>query len=805
MRATNFFRFILSTPPLVAVSLLCCSALQAQLGATQLKEKFERYNENVLQEKLYMHVDRNFYLAGELLWCKLYVVDAMLHQPLDVSKVAYVEVLDENNAPALQAKIGLTKGKGYGSITMPVTIKSGNYKVRAYTNWMKNNGPDYFFEKMITIVNTQKSRELPSTGVQAAAPDIRFFPEGGNLVNGLSSKVACKIVGMDGRGIDYTATLIDETNRTIASFQSLKFGMGHFVFTPEKGHTYQAVLQAGNNRYTKSLPFVFDKGYVMQVSGGNGAPVSVNVQSNSGDSKLLLLAQTRQSFKTVLQADVQNGKANFSIDASQLGEGISQLTVLNTEGRAVCERLYFTFPAHDLPIEISSVQSSFVTRSPVDLRVNTPGNTDTASTDLSVAVYRLDDLQGIDDNNIQTYLWLNADLKGYIESPGYYFSKQNTDAAAAIDNLMLTQGWRRFDWKDVVKENIPEPKYPAEHTGHIVTGKVVNSATGKPMEKVETFISVPGRNSNTKVATSNESGEIMVEFKTLRGATEMIVQTSPETDSLARVEINTPFSDEYSDTKPAPFKLSVAREKTLAERSMGVRVQNVFTGPELKRFVNPYDTTSEFQVPDRSYQIADYTRFTTMEEVMREYVGSMTVKSDSRSRFNLRLIENTSMPMSDMMFTDYFPTEPLMLVDGIPLFNTEKIMKFDPLKMRKLEVYNKRFITNNSSYAGIMSWTTNDGSLADIELDPRALVINYEAMQLKREFYSPVYDVPNIAANIPDYRTLLYWGYDIPSDNNGERHVRFYSSDSKGKYVAVVEGLNASGRFGAGMYRFEVK
>ena len=136
--------------------LLFYTVANSQINTGKLEETFGRYAEHALQEKLYMHVDRNFYLAGDILWCKLYVVDASLHQPLDISKVAYVEVLDENNTPALQAKIRLQNGKGNGSLSLPVSIKSGNYKIRTYTNWMKNAGPDYFFEKMITIVNAQK-------------------------------------------------------------------------------------------------------------------------------------------------------------------------------------------------------------------------------------------------------------------------------------------------------------------------------------------------------------------------------------------------------------------------------------------------------------------------------------------------------------------------------------------------------------------------------------------------------------------------------------------------------------------------
>ena len=118
---------------LLAVYLLC-SSVQAQ---TTLQEQFTSYHSKLLQEKIYAHTDRSFYLAGDLLWFKLYNVDATLHQPIGMSKVAYIELLDANNTATVQAKISLQDGKGNGSIYLPITIQSGNYKLRAYTNWWK--------------------------------------------------------------------------------------------------------------------------------------------------------------------------------------------------------------------------------------------------------------------------------------------------------------------------------------------------------------------------------------------------------------------------------------------------------------------------------------------------------------------------------------------------------------------------------------------------------------------------------------------------------------------------------------------
>jgi hypothetical protein len=153
----------------------------------------------------------------------------------------------------------------------------------------------------------------------------------------------------------------------------------------------------------------------------------------------------------------------------------------------------------------------------------------------------------------------------------------------------------------------------------------------------------------------------------------------------------------------------------------------------------------------------------------------------------------------------FFQTDPMILVDGVPIFNVDRLMSYDPLKMRKLEVYNHRYFLDNSFFSGILNWTSYKGNLANFELDPRALVVDYEGLQLQREFYSPLYDDPASMAHTPDFRTLLYWSHEIAPDKNGERHVRFFTSDKKGNYVVVIQGLSAGGQCGSTVLPFQVR
>jgi hypothetical protein len=175
------------------------SAVGQENPLDTLRQKFGQHREKALQEKIYAHIDRNFYLTGETLWFKIYTVDASIHQPVNVSKVAYAEILDRGNFPVLQAKIELKNGMGNGSFFLPASLSSGNYTLRLYTNWMKNFNHEFYFDEIFTIVNPFV---IPDA-TPASAPkncSVQFFPEGGNLVGGVESKVAFKITDERGRG-----------------------------------------------------------------------------------------------------------------------------------------------------------------------------------------------------------------------------------------------------------------------------------------------------------------------------------------------------------------------------------------------------------------------------------------------------------------------------------------------------------------------------------------------------------------------------------------------------------------------------
>jgi hypothetical protein len=177
-----------------------------------------------------------------------------------------------------------------------------------------------------------------------------------------------------------------------------------------------------------------------------------------------------------------------------------------------------------------------------------------------------------------------------------------------------------------------------------------------------------------------------------------------------------------------------------------------------------------------------------MEEVMREYVSEVQVRR-SQNSFRYKML-NTPYKL-------FFENNPLVLLDGVPVFDIDRIISFDPLKVKKLDLVPRRYFQGSVSYEGIASYSTYSGDLGGFELDPNALIIQYAGLQLQRQFYTPVYETgQQINSRIPDFRNLLYWNPDVKFNSAGKQEISFFSSDINGRYAIVVQGNTADGRAG---------
>ncbi|MBK8089409.1 MAG: hypothetical protein IPK31_16560 [Chitinophagaceae bacterium] len=414
-----------------------------------------------------------------------------------------------------------------------------------------------------------------------------------------------------------------------------------------------------------------------------------------------------------------------------------------------------------------------------------------------MAVYLTDSLQPADEMNIGNYLWLTSDLTGTIESQQYYFSTNTPEVHEAMDNLMLTHGWRRFKWEDIQERNKPVLKFLPEYNGHIVTGRVVKTGSNLPEKDIPVYFSVVGKRLQLHTALSDTNGKVMFNNKDFYNEGEIIVQANSQKDSLYSVEIDNPFSSGYAN-RPLPiFSLQQLKKPELEKRHAALQIQAVYNNQKFNQYNTLIDSSAFFFKPDITYLLDNYVRFTTMEEVMIEYVREVKVKKiNGNYRFSVYNINQQL----------FFDEDPLLLLNGVPVFNGNKLMSYNPLNIEKLEVIERMYHFENMLFSGIVNMVTYGGNLSEYELDPNATVIDYEGLQLQRKFFSPVYESKEqYETRLPDYRNVLYWAPDIIINETGKKEISFYCSDLPGNYVIVLQGLSENGKTGSQTLQFQVK
>ena len=780
---------------LFLVILLAITQLSAKAQVLEnVQHAFDAYN-STFQEKMFVQTDKEQYLAGELLWLKVYNVNALTNKKNDLSKIAYVEIIDQNNSAVAQSKIELKGGLGTGSLIIPSSIGSGTYKFRAYTKWMQNFGPDQFFEKQLTIMNTL----IAPAAKQSVKVDydVQFFPEGGDLVEGVANSVGFKVLGLDGKGINLKGVIINQKNDTVARFQSLKFGMGKFAFTPLTNHNYKMIAGVTKKEIIiKDLPLAKKQGYNITLSDNGADFLTLTVNTNIKVEQVYLFAHNKGKTLIAEAGTVNYGKATFKIAKQKLVEGVSHLTVFNESGQAVSERLYFKKPPQQLKIGANSDLPKYGLRKKITINLDLKNEKNLAkNADLSISIRKLDSLQGLDHDHILSYLWLSSELKGHIESPGYYFLNNDSETNTALDHLLLTQGWRRFAWADVINNNGPLVKFLPEIQGHLING-TLKGLNGNPRINANVYLGVPGKRLQFYTSATDTIGHFVFNTKDFYGANEIVVQTNTAVDTVSIIDIKSPYADRFNkfDYPIVDFKPNLLNE--LQNHSLSMQVQNAYFAQELKRHkALKVDSTTFFGKPDKSYKLDDYTRFEAMEDVLREYVSEVFV-SKAQKDYQLKVLGKV----------DFLNEKPLVLLDGVPYFSMNKVMEIDPKKIKKLDIIRDQYYYGPAKFEGILNFISFKPNFGSSYINPNAIVLDYEGMQMQREFYHPTYETElQLNSRLPDFRNVLYWAPSIKTDTKGKASFSFYSSDLEGNYVGVINGLSEEGIPGIGSFTFEVK
>ncbi|QIL76112.1 MG2 domain-containing protein [Hymenobacter sp. HDW8] len=430
-------------------------------------------------EKSYIHTDKAFYAVGETIWLKAYLVDAALHRPDTVSRVLYVDLVAPDQRVVAQRVLRLNQGTAAADFELADSLAQGMYTVRAYTNWMRNFSPDYFFSKRVPVWQAAtslgtgsaarsgaKARVRKTAAAPKAKTDVQFFPEGGNLVAGLPTVVAFKATDEYGRGVTVSGQLTDDQGQAAGSFKSLHAGMGTVLLTPQPGRQYKAaVVLPGGARAEYPLPAVAPSGLVLKVTQTKEfVYVGVQRQTAAGTAaapaeNVTLLAHVRGTVAYAAKGQLTGSEGYAArIPKAKFPTGVAHFTLFDGQGVAQGERLAFIDAQPSLQVRITPDKPTYAPREKVNLTVAvTDGAGQPVAAQLSLAVTNAlaTGMNEAPETTILTQLLLTSDLQGYVENPGYYFQNKTPETEQALDHLLLTQGWRRFVWKEILADKKP--------------------------------------------------------------------------------------------------------------------------------------------------------------------------------------------------------------------------------------------------------------------------------------------------------------------------------------------------------------
>ncbi len=783
-------------------------------------EKLDDYTTN-FPEKVYIQTDKPYYALGDDIWYATYLVNGINHLKSSKSNVIYVELINDKDSIVSQRQLYTNDISVAGDFKIEKEWEPGTYLLRAYTNYMRNSSSDYFFQKNIQIWDSSVDNNLQNGNIELNAtqkeipsqekiitkrPDINFYPEGGYLINGIQSKVAIKVKDKENRNINIEGNIIDSENNIVSTFKTYKFGLSMISFMPEPNKTYQASIMINGKEEKYTLPKALPQGF------------SLNLQNNGDEIVLKITANHTIGLKNALLVGHQRGKVIFEkfletaintytikLNTAELNSGVTSFTLFNNSGKPVCERLvYIDNPNNNIKINLNNSKASVKTREKVTLEIdlNDKGG-NPVSGNLSLTINDLDAIEKNSNNeNIKTYLLLNSDLRGHIENPGYFFEKENDSRRRyLLDLVMLTHGWSRFKWNDILyNKNIEKDQYEIEK-GLYISGKTQALKEKGKNISTATRLTFMGTLPHQELKQSDQNGDFKFGPYVFHDSVPTLIE--------ARVKH---FKSDFDNNRDVDillrnnkhFSPKISHNNTSMPSSID---ETIFTN-FIKKSQNILDIGAEYlKGAEKLDEIIITANKKTKEEEREDELNERTGFIIPTRRLDLNDIPiSYSQTLFDLIvnlpgvtvINDTITIRnrtPRILLDGFPVdlddvaFLTGNDIEFiDVLLGANATAY------SNSGNGIIAIYSKLGSSNLNVKREPGIIDFYSHGFYTAREFYAPDYSDSFNMATKQDIRNTLHWEPKIILNNDGSKaEVSFYTSDAKSRYAIEIEGITNTG------------
>ena len=506
---------------ILAVTLSYSSAVfsQEQTGEKDVAsilnymKRAMQFNIAAPQEKVYLHFDNTGYFKGETMRFKAYLTRMDTEKKSNISSVLYVELVNPIGDVIEKRTLKVENGEATGDILLDsITGASGFYEVRAFTRYMTNWGTNAIFSRVFPIFNKPKTEgdysqmtidkvsfrhRLPNERVdtESAVADstkksgkeskpqmVKFYPEGGDLVAGLTSRVAFTVVDDEGKHLKTKGALLNSQKQKICDVETDETGRGVFEVTSDVNPKYLQIADSKGKSKEFKLPDAKSDGCVLNLNMMDDDDITATITS-SPSFQGRLLGYTIIHNGNLVECDTMSARAKITKRFSKysIPQGVSQITFFDSNGQIQAERLFFICPYvnEDDSILVTTTQTRLTPCGKVNIDILAQPNSSVSFSAMDAATMTNGKV-----GNAKTWMLLSSEVAGYIDDPDYYFEADDVEHRKAADMLMMVQGWRRYDFQLMSGSKTLDKVEPVED-GLYFFGKLTHRSKRKGVENVD--------------------------------------------------------------------------------------------------------------------------------------------------------------------------------------------------------------------------------------------------------------------------------------------------------------------------------
>jgi hypothetical protein len=792
---------------------------------TEITAVLDKYYKNNPIEKLYVQTDKTQYLSGEKIWFKAVVCyDDTAFSSL-LSKVLYVELLDSKHNLVVQRTLPITNQTAIGDFSISDSLRSGNYELRCYTTWLRNFGEDYFFHKTLQITQNLASAnaEISKTPKEAlqgeyavknpiAKPILQFFPEGGDMVAMLRNQVAFKATDSTGKSVKVEGVIQDTQGKVCAVFKSNDMGLGSFRIVPLGSPLVAKIMLKNGDTISYKLPAVLEKGLVLGIKKQIQDSVVVLLQSNlnsfaNNHRSYYFVAQIGGKIVAITKVLLQETGQLIKINTQNLPTGVLHLTLIDENKIPHCERLVFINQQTTMDIVIQANKKKYKARNKVELALETflPHTQQSQATEAELSVLVLDNslvTASPNEENILTRLLLTADLKGKVENPAHYLA-QTAEARQDLDYLMMTQGWRRFKWRELLKGDYQQSLYPIQQ-GLFLAGTVANdNAKLTPAIDANLTMMVNNKLENIFSTNTDSTGRFLLSgFSFYDSVPVLITSLSKKNSQYVKILLDKPRLP-ISTYQCPPFA------QTINDAYREATKQNIGF---IESFYFDKKTTmlESVEVIAKKEKVIDYKEGTIVLYGNPDNVIKDPTIFQSLGGQNPLLALQGRVPgvsvVQDLTTNEIIVSTrngtPVILYDGM-IVDANFLYSIPAHMIAAVEVIKRpATIYGGNGGGGVIAFYSKKGNNDTPISFPNKLKTKLNGFYTAQEFFSPNYDTLKMAN--PDSRTTIYWNPRVKTNDKGKTVVTFFTADLATSYKIIVEGIAKKGTM-LGRKEYEVE